>query len=264
MMCLSFAVPLHSADKDKELKRAVEALAENVANLKLQKLYVPDFLTPGPVRTDRGANLAAVLAKSLSERARKRFEVLDRSVVQRSYDRLNLTAHDLEESEVLTRLGVENGADAILWGKISQTVKEITVDLSLSDASSGKVLYSLQYQQHRTPQFEALFPAESDSAGRVFYFSGFDGVGVPKPIHSPPPSYTDEARRRKLNGTVLLSAVLTIQGRVEQVRVVQSLEPSLDQASIDIMRVWKINPVKDAAGNPVPVRVPIETTFKLY
>jgi TonB family protein len=165
---------------------------------------------------------------------------------------------------VLSRLGLENGADAILWGTIAQTAKEITIDLSLCEARSGKVLYSLKYQHRRTPQLEALFPAESDPSGRVFYFSGFDGVGVPKAIYSPPPSYTDEARRRKLNGTVLLSAVLTIQGTVEQIRVVQSLEPSLDQASVDIMRTWKINPAKDAAGNPVPIRAPIETTFRLY
>lgn len=264
MMCFSVAGPLHSADKDKELRRAAEGLAQNIANLKLQRLYVPDFLGSDAGRTDRGAYLAAVFAKFLAEHAGKKFEVVDRSVVQRSYDRLNLTAHDLQEREVLTRLGVENGADAILWGSISQTAKEITIDLLLSEARSGKVLYSLQYQEHRTPQFEALFPAESDPSGRVFYFSGFDGVGVPKPIHSPPPSYTDEARRRKVNGTVLLSAVITIEGKVEQVRVAQSLEPSLDKASIDIIRTWKISPAKDAAGNPVPIRAPIETTFRLY
>jgi len=163
----------------------------------------------------------------------------------------------------LTRLGVENGADAIAWGRVSQIEKDITIDLSLSEARSGKVLYSLQYQQSRTPQFEAMFPAESDPSRRVFYFSGFDGVATPKAIYSPPPDYTDEARRRKLNGTVLLSGVITVKGKVEQVRVVQSLEPSLDQASIDIMRAWKVSPAKDAFGSPVPVRAPIETTFRL-
>ncbi len=263
VMCFSLASPLRSADKDKELKRAAEDLAQNIANLKLQRLYVPNFLGPDAARSDRGAYLAAVFAKFLAERAGKKFEVVDRSVVQRSYDSLNLTVHDLQERQVLTRLGVENGADGILLGSISQTAKEITIDLSLSEARSGKVVYSLQYQQPRTPQFEALFPAESDFSGRVFYFSGFDGVGVPKPIHYPPPSYTDEARRRKINGTVLLSAVITIQGKVEQVRVVQSLEPSLDQVSIDIIRTWKISSAKDAAGNPVPIRAPIETTFRL-
>lgn len=264
MMCFLLGASHLSADKDKELKRAAEVLAQKIDNLKLQRLYVPDFLGPDAARTDRGAYLAAVFAKALTEHAGKNFEVVDRAVVQRTYDSLGLAAHDLQEREVLTRLGIENGADAILWGTISQIAKEITIDLSLSEARSGKVLHSLQCQQHRTPQFEALFPAESDPSGRVFYFSGYDGVGFPKSIHSPPPSYTDEARRRKLNGTVLLSAVISIQGKVEQVRVVQSLEPSLDQASIEIVRSWKMSPAKDAAGNLVPIRAPIETTFKLY
>ena len=129
MMCFSLASPLRSADKDKELKRAAEDLAQNIANLKLQRLYVPDFLCPDAARSDRGAYLAAVFAKFLAERAGKKFDVVDRSVVQRSYDSLNLTAHDLQERQVLTRLGVENGADGILLGCISQTAKEITIDL---------------------------------------------------------------------------------------------------------------------------------------
>jgi len=264
VMCILLGASHSSADKDQEGKRSAEVLAQKIASLGLQRLYVPDFLDSDAARTDRGACLAAALAKALAEHAGNHFAVVDRAVVQRSYDSLGLTAHDLEQREVLTRLGVENGADAILWGTISEIAKEITIDLSLSEARSGKVLYSFEYQQSRTPQWDARFPAESDPSGRVFYFSGFDGVGVPKPIYSPPPSYTDEARRRKINGTVVLSAVITIQGRVEQVRVVQSLEPSLDQASIDIIRSWKINPAKDAAGRPIPVRAPIETTFKLY
>ncbi len=263
MMCFLLGASHPSEDKDKELKRAAEGVAQNILNHKLQRLYVPDFLGADGARTDRGAYLAAVFAKSLAERAGKNFEVLNRSVIQRSYDRLGLTDHDLQERDVLTRLGVENGADAIAWDRVSQIEKDITIDLSLSEARSGKVLYSLQYQQNRTPQFEAMFPAESDPSRRVFYFSGFDGVGTPKAIYSPPPDYTDEARRRKLNGTVLLSGVITVKGKVEQVRVVQSLEPSLDQASIDIMRTWKVSPAKDAFGSPVPVRAPIETTFRL-
>jgi TonB family protein len=263
MMCFLFGASHPFEEKDKELKSAAEGVAQNILNHKIQRLYVPDFLGSDGARTDRGAYLAAVFAKSLAECAGKNFEVLNRSVIQRSYDRLGLTDHDLQERDVLTRLGVENGADAIVWGRISQIEKDISIDLSLSEARSGKVLYSLQYQQNRTPQFEAIFPAESDPSRRVFYFSGFDGVGAPKAIYSPPPDYTNEARRRKLNGTVLLSGVITVQGKVEQVRVVQSLEPSLDQASVDIVRKWKVSPAKDGSGNPVPVRAPIETTFRL-
>jgi TonB family protein len=263
-MCLSLVAPLRSADRDKELERAAEDLARNIAKLKLQKVYVPDFLGSDTARTDRGAYFAAAFAKMLAEHTGKIFEVVDRAAVQRSYDNLKLTAHDLQEREVLSRLGVENGADTILWGTTAQTAKGISIDLSLCEARSGNVLYSLKYRQPRTPQFESLFPAESDPSGRVFYFSGLDGVGIPKGVYSPPPSYTNEARGRKLSGTVLLSAVLTAQGKVEQIRVVQSLEPSLDQASVDILRTWKIDPAKDATGVPVPVRTQIETTFRLF
>jgi hypothetical protein len=97
ILCFSLAAPLHSAEKDKEVKHAVQGLAQNVANFKVAGLYVPDFLEADASRNDRSAYLAAVFAKSLVEQAGKRFKVVDRSVVQSSYDSLSITARDLQE-----------------------------------------------------------------------------------------------------------------------------------------------------------------------
>lgn len=253
----------NSADSNKkEQERAAQDLAQNIVLLKLKKVYVPDFLDSSGTRTDRSALSGAGFSKTLSEHARK-FEVVDRRLVQKSYDRLRVTAGDLQKPEILVNLGLENGADAILLGKVSQTAKQLVIDLSLRDARSGEDLYHSQYRMEKTPAMDE-FAAFSDSSGRVFYFSGFDGVGVPKCVSCPQPTYTDRARSRKIQGTVLLSAVFTAQGTVEQILLIKSLEPTLDKASVDIMRRWKILPAKDGDGNPVPVRVPVETTFRMY
>lgn len=55
-----------------------------------------------------------------------------------------------------------------------------------------------------------------------------------------------------------------ISGLHYQIRLVKSVEPSLDQASANIMHTWLFEPARDSAGNPVPVRVGVEVGFHRY
>jgi TonB family protein len=94
------------------------------------------------------------------------------------------------------------------------------------------------------------------------YRVGVDGVTAPRKISGAQPSYTDSARERKIAGTVILQAIIAADGTVPDVHVVRSLEPSLDQSSIDTIKTWRFEPgTKD--GKPVPVQVNIETSFRL-
>jgi TonB family protein len=88
-------------------------------------------------------------------------------------------------------------------------------------------------------------------------------VKAARPISIKDPSYTDYARRKKINGQVILAVALNAQGTVDDVKVVRSLEAGLDQASIDAAKQWKFNPaMKD--GKPVAVQFEAQTEFRLY
>jgi TonB family protein len=94
------------------------------------------------------------------------------------------------------------------------------------------------------------------------YRVGVDGVTAPRKMSGAQPSYTDSARERKIAGTVILQAIIAADGTVQDVQVVRSLEPSLDQSSIDTIKTWRFEPsTKD--GKPVSVQVNIETSFRL-
>src|SRR5438270_731766 len=53
--------------------------------------------------------------------------------------------------------------------------------------------------------------------------AGFGGVTVPRPLYAPDPEYSDEARRAKMQGAVVLWAVVGVDGRIHDVRVTRSL-----------------------------------------
>ncbi len=78
------------------------------------------------------------------------------------------------------------------------------------------------------------------------------------------PQYTAEAMRAKIQGVVLLEAVVQTDGTVGDVRVIRSLDPvfGLDQEALKAARQWRFVPGR-RQGQPVPVLVSIELTFTL-
>jgi protein TonB len=89
------------------------------------------------------------------------------------------------------------------------------------------------------------------------------GIKAPRAIYDPEPEYSEEARRVKQQGVVILSLVVDQQGRARDIHVARSLGMGLDEKAIDAVKMWKFSPgMKD--GIPVAVRVNIEVSFRLY
>ena len=87
-----------------------------------------------------------------------------------------------------------------------------------------------------------------------------DGVTPPRVIYSPDAVYTDEARKKKRQGTVVLWTVIDDGGRVIQIRVEQCLGAGLDEAAVDAVTRWRFEPAKKN-GQPVMVQMNIELDF---
>ena len=109
------------------------------------------------------------------------------------------------------------------------------------------------------------FPQTNSSqpGTETVYDPGKNGVTIPKAIYQPNPEYTDRARRKKINGSVVLSMIVTPEGTVRDPKVTTSLDKELDQQAIACVKKWKFQPAtKD--GNPVAVHVNVEVDFRLY
>jgi protein TonB len=99
----------------------------------------------------------------------------------------------------------------------------------------------------------------------------YDGVpmcrnarGVfPRSTYRPDPEYDDKARKKKIQGVVTLSAVVTTEGRTVDIKVVKSLTPGLDQQAIKSVSRWRFEPVSQD-GQLCPMRVNVQVQFRLY
>jgi len=88
------------------------------------------------------------------------------------------------------------------------------------------------------------------------------GVSAPTVIYKVEPQYSEEARKARYQGTVVLEAIVQKDGTVQIVRVVRSLGFGLDEKAIEALRQWKFNPAKQN-GVAVPVALNIEVNFNL-
>jgi TonB family protein len=107
-----------------------------------------------------------------------------------------------------------------------------------------------------------LGPGEGGGYGGGPYSVG-GGVSAPIPIYKPEPAYSEEARKAKYQGTVVLWIVVDVQGNVTDAKVVRPLGLGLDEKALETVRTWKFKPAMRNAV-PVPVRVIVEVSFRLF
>jgi periplasmic protein TonB len=95
------------------------------------------------------------------------------------------------------------------------------------------------------------------------YAAGHGGVSMPRPIYTPEPEFSEEARRIKLQGEVTLLAIIGVDGRPRNLSVVRSLGMGLDEKAREAVNTWRFEPAKKD-GHPVAVQMTIIVNFHLY
>lgn len=86
-------------------------------------------------------------------------------------------------------------------------------------------------------------------------------IKPPERIRNVLPTYPPIAQAARVQGMVILEALIDTDGRVQDVRVLRSIQ-LLDQAAIDAVRQWRYTPT-ELNGVPVPVIMTVTVQFTL-
>jgi TonB family protein len=108
-----------------------------------------------------------------------------------------------------------------------------------------------------------LGPGEGGGTGGGMFRAGVNGVGQPACIYCPDPEYSDEARKAKYQGVVVLEITVTADGRVLNPVVVRGPGLGLEERAMAAVRNWKLRPATGPNGRPVTCRATIEIGFRL-
>jgi protein TonB len=97
------------------------------------------------------------------------------------------------------------------------------------------------------------------------------GVAAPQtfPSTTPPavigkvdPDYTKEATDAKVEGSVILSLLVGIDGVPSRIEVIRGLGKGLDEKAIECLRKWRFRPAENG-GMPVPEKAVVEMVFRM-
>ena len=89
------------------------------------------------------------------------------------------------------------------------------------------------------------------------------GVSAPRTLYAPDPEYSEEARRAKFQGSVLLALIVGPDGNPRDLHIMRSLGLGLDEKALDAVRTWRFEPARKD-GVPVAVQISVEVNFRLY
>jgi TonB family protein len=97
----------------------------------------------------------------------------------------------------------------------------------------------------------------------VYTFKSGNGVSPPRVDFNPDPEYSDQARKAKHQGTIVLSLVVDASGAPKDLQITTPLGMGLDEQAIKSVSSWKFRPgAKD--GEPVSMVINVEVNFRLY
>jgi len=85
---------------------------------------------------------------------------------------------------------------------------------------------------------------------------------APQLIYQIDPEFSEEARRAKINGTVILVVDVDTEGHIANVRIAKSLGMGLDEKAMEAVLRWKFRPGRQN-GKPVTMPARIEVNFHL-
>jgi TonB family protein len=92
-----------------------------------------------------------------------------------------------------------------------------------------------------------------------------EGTGSPALcFYMPSPPYTQEARAAKFEGSVQVEGTVTVDGRIENIRIVKSPGLGLDEPIVQTMRTWRCKAASGPSGEPIPVTMSFQVGFHFY
>ena len=89
------------------------------------------------------------------------------------------------------------------------------------------------------------------------------GVSSPVVIYQVDPEFSEEARKAKFMGVVLVNLIVDAQGRPQNVHVLRGVGMGLDGKAVDAVKLYRFKPAMEA-GKPVAVELNVEVNFQIF
>src|SRR5205807_5859477 len=267
---------LGEAHLDSLASQAAQKIREANLQEREPKVLVIDFFRSSPGNSSR---LGTLLADRFSEWLTANsagLNILDRKILKDYLTTNWVTLEDLRSRDVCLRIGRQMGATGVILGTLYEENGQISLTVHLEGfgpVAKKADIFQVTDETARFPVTEEmramLFEPGPNYARKAHdipeepgVFKSGLGAGWPICTGCASPVYSDAARAAKFQGTVVLSIVVTTEGKATSIYVLKGAPFGLTTKTIEAVQDWRFEPaLKD--GNPVPVRAQVEVAFRL-
>lgn len=264
---LFFAGPRSSAAKDQSIESAAAALAKAAADGGQSTIVVFNFIHPRDPSIVVGENLARNFAAALAKAA-PGLTVVSPADAQAFLDKNAFGPIAIQDAETAVWMAQSMKVTAAVFAtyesKKGQAVGHL-IDVRASP-KSRKDTFKFSVPLTSDLQKEVPLTREKTVLGEIQAFpaAGEKGYGSPSCLACSHAPYTQLGTELKLEGTILLFAVVRGDGKVYEIAVMKALPAGLTESAINAVKGWTFKPATGPDGKPAAVRQLIEVTFHLY
>lgn len=114
------------------------------------------------------------------------------------------------------------------------------------------------------PEPRSALPDNPGPDENGFYrLSKGNGVAIPRLVRAPDPTFTEAARAQKYGGTVIVGMVVDTSGRPQSIYIIRPTGLGLDENAVATVGQYEFKPAT-YQGKPVPVKIHIEVSFRIW
>jgi TonB family protein len=257
------SVPSRTPAQQADLNSLVAPIAQEISKGHERKIAVLPLISRDQENASVGIWLAKQIAVNLANSV-PRIELLDANSVAIPVLASKDSRHPSYDQKAVEAFAKHSGAKVIVQGSFGAFEEGLGVSLTASKKGRQEILTENAGKLNLTSEITALLvrPLKSDLPSDGVYEGGWAGVGLPKCLKCPDPGFPVDARSSHTEGRVILFVLVGLDGASHQIEVKEATSPSFARQAINAVNTWKFEPALGPNREPVPVRVPVEISFR--
>lgn len=254
------------AERSAAVDTLVRKLVGPVSKSKVKSIVVVGFSGPGKTVTDLGAILRDEVSDGLARQVPE-VKVIDRAAIGAMLKQNRVSEGMVFNASMGDWIATHMHADGYVTGHFEvpesgPSPASMEIFKCGAESCSRMGIPIVTEITLSTKEFLAVGRDFKQTLGAAAE-PGQNGVTRPKCISCPDPEYTEDARKSKISGTLMMVVTVEPDGTTNDIFIERPLGHGLDGSAIDQVLKWKFEPAVDANGHAVATHAQLEISFNL-
>jgi TonB family protein len=264
VLVLLLAVPPLVRAQEATMDAAAARMADALSKSKQTRVVVFDFVGPDGKMTALGERLADDFSQALSKSG-PQLHVENRSRIAEIILKEQYNPDVIHIPTFEFTLAYDMKMKAFVSGTISLQGHDVNVVVKSTAVKHDKSIERLTFSLVLTDEGAALLARTVAEAPVPPYLDVDDKKESPPHCKScPPANYSSDALQNKIEGTVILEAVVDANGVISNIRVLKPMPYGLTAAAVQAVRSWRLSPATAQDGTPITIREVFEVSFHRF